>query len=213
MERFRLGMKALMVLKDEPGNPDYARLLHLSMDEATYTRLSASLRSSEDGQRLLDEGRTVPGEGVSLDTLAELPEGTLGHAFAGYFQKNNISPFVYEYPLEKEGHFLLKRYRETHDIHHIVTGYAIDEIGECELQAFYYGNLGLRHAGFIAFASFPALFTYPPNGLRDVVPFARRIWAAYKRGQRCPMILGVPFDEMWALPISEIQQRIGLADR
>ena len=203
--RIRTGLHALWVLKDENADPYYARIFHLSFDRDTYAQLADRLRRTGEGRRLLDERRTIPGANVDLDTLASLPEGTLGHRYARHFAENSIEPFTFEFPLRDDADFLNKRYRETHDIHHLITGYGIDPIGEIELQAYYAGNLGFRHAALIMVVSLPVGFKH--GGLAGVRDYVRRMRAAYRRGKSSRPVLEVPFDELWALPVAEIAER------
>ncbi|MEZ4380989.1 MAG: Coq4 family protein [Nannocystaceae bacterium] len=205
VDRVRVGLRALWRLKDDQGNPEEARLLHLSFDSDTYARLADELRRTAAGRELLAQRRTIPGEGYDLEALARLPEGTLGHEFARYFAKNGIEPFTYDYPLRSDGEFLYKRYRETHDVHHIITGYGIDERGEVELQAFYLGNLGLRHAGLIAATAIPVWLK--TSGLRGAWDIIRRIRVAYRRGQRSHDLLSLDVDALWAEPVATIAAR------
>lgn len=200
-----MGLQSLLVLKDDMANPYYARLLHLSFDGDTYARLAERMRQTEDGRRLLDERATIPGES-DLDELARLPEGTLGRTYAEYFRTHEIEPFTFEFPLADDADFLNKRYRETHDIHHMVTGYGIDDLGEVELQAFYFGNLGFRHAALIAAVYVPVhLARSGPRGLRAAL---RRLRAAYRRGKASRPLLEVRFDELWDQPVTAIAARI-----
>lgn len=203
--RIRVGIEALVVLKDEMANPHYARLLHLAFDRETYVRLAAAMRETPEGRRILEERRTIPGD-VALDELAALPEGTLGHEYARYFREHGIEPFTFEFPLADDADFLNKRYRETHDIHHMITGYGIDDLGEVELQAFYFGNLRFRHAALIATTWIPVQIGR--GAFRDLPESFRRIRAAYRRGQRSRMLLGVRFDELWERPVSELAREL-----
>jgi ubiquinone biosynthesis protein COQ4 len=204
--RLRIGVEALTILRNEQANPFYARLLHLSFDREIYARLARRMRENPEQRRVLEERRTIPGDGWDLQALAKLPEGTLGHAYARYYADNGIEPFTFEFPLEDDVDVLNKRYRETHDIHHIVTGYGIDAVGEIEIQAFYYGNLGFRHAAFIMLTS---MFVAECHGWK----FWRHIGklrAAYLRGKASPLILGIHFDEMWEQPVTDVAQLLRL---
>lgn len=205
LERARVALKSLWILKDENEDPFYARLLHLSMDRSTYERLAVRLRETDEGRRLLDERRTVPGD-LGLDELEKLPEGTLGHAWARYYRDQGIHPFSFDFEVADDADYLTKRYRETHDIHHVVTGYGIDPLGEIELQAFYYGNLGFRHAALIVSTWTFAQFGY--IGLTQVPDSFRRLLRAYRRGKAAPPILGVHFDEMWERRVSAITAEV-----
>jgi len=205
LTRISLGFQALKKAGENPANPDYARLLHLSFDEDTYAKRAEMLRQTPRGRKLLEERKTVPGEGLSLEDLSNMPEGTLGHAFASYFEDNGIEPFSYEYPVLSDGEFLYKRYRETHDIHHILTGYGIDPLGEIELQAYYWSNLGLRHAAIISLVSLP--YAIVQDGIGGLETYVKRIRAAFRRGKASPNILAIEFEGLWETPVSELSQR------
>lgn len=149
------------------------------------------------------ETMTLPAPELTLEVLATYPEGTLGKVFSGYFQKNNIFPFTYEYPVQSDADFLYKRYRETHDLHHMLTGYGIDDFGEIELQAFYIGNLGLRHARLIVLLGIPYLMVQQ----RSVTKVLRRLLAAYRRGKASRNVLTLPYEELWSVPVAELTAR------
>ena len=53
--RVRLALRALEVLKDDPGNPHYGPLLNACMDSGTYAKLAGLWRTSREGERLLAE--------------------------------------------------------------------------------------------------------------------------------------------------------------
>ncbi|WP_181234208.1 Coq4 family protein [Enhygromyxa salina] len=206
LTRIRVGLQALRVLKDDNANPYYARLLHLSFDGDTYARLAERMRQTDEGRRILDEKLTIPGEDVDISALERLPPSTLGHEYARYYIDNGIEPFDFEFPLQDDADFLNKRYRETHDIHHLITGYGIDEVGEVELQAFYLGNLGFRHAGLIVLVSIP--YRLGKVGVKGIRGYVRRLRAAYRRGKSSHQLLTVSFDELWDQPVSEIAARV-----
>src|SRR5690606_3236966 len=101
-------------------------------------------QASEDGRSLLARRPSLQGEEVDLQSLSALPEETLGHQFARYFKDNGITPVHTENPIEDDLDYISKRYRETHDLYHVITGYQTDPHGEMELQAFVMGNIGIR---------------------------------------------------------------------
>jgi len=206
-QRQRITLHALSVLKDDPGNPYYAPLLHASLDTGTYARLARQLRETVAGRRMLDEQPTMLTD-IDLDALAKLPEGTLGHEFAHYFRKNGIEPFSFDFPLRSDADFLNKRYRETHDIHHLLTGYGTDPTGEIELQAFYVGNLRLIHAALIMALSIPHQLTQTGLDVRRIRGYVRRMRAAYVRGKHSRELLSVKFEELWSQPVSKLSAMI-----
>lgn len=198
VKRLFISLKALLVLKDEAANAGLAWLLHAAMDDRRYEQLSRELR--DGNAKMFAERRTVPAQELSLEKLAAYPEGSLARVFSGYFQKNGIFPFTYEFPVQSDADFLYKRYRETHDIHHMLTGYGIDDLGEIEIQAFYMGNLGLRHAKLIVAFGVPYLFVQQ----RSISKVIKRLVAAYKRGKQSRNVLTLPYEELWSTPVAEL---------
>ncbi|HRI10088.1 MAG TPA: Coq4 family protein, partial [Nannocystaceae bacterium] len=141
---------------------------------------------------------------LDLQALARLPDGTLGREFVRYFERNGIQPFVTSFPIESDVDYLSKRYRETHDLFHVITGYGTDELGEMELQAFVLGNLGLWQTVMILAVSVPRQLQ--ELGARRAPEYAGRLRAAYRRGKRSREMLSVSYEKLWAEPVSRLAE-------
>lgn len=198
--RLRTGLHALEVLKDDPANPYYGPLLNACLDTETYAKLARIWREGPEGRRLLDERPTLQGRELDLGALGRLPDGTLGREFVRYFEANGIEPFISAFPVESDVDYLSKRYRETHDLCHVITGYGTDERGEMELQAFMLGNLGLRQAILILAISVPRQIKQ--QGGKGMGAYLGRLRAAYHRGRRSRELLSVAYEQLWAQPVS-----------
>jgi ubiquinone biosynthesis protein COQ4 len=202
--RVRTSLRALEILADDPGNAYYGPLVNVCMDSETYAKLARSWRESAEGARLLDERPTLQGRELDLEALARLPEGTLGHALTRYYSDNGIEPFVTAFPIHTDIDYLGKRYRETHDLFHIITGYGTDEAGEMELQAFVLGNLGVRQAVLILAVSVPRRIK--DMGFKGFVAYIGRLRAAYRRGKRSREMLSVRYEKLWEQPVSVLAE-------
>jgi ubiquinone biosynthesis protein COQ4 len=200
LTRLRTSVHALEVLKGDPGNPYYGPLLNACLDSETYAKLAESWRETTEGRRLLDERPTLQGRELDLDALARLPEGTLGYEFVQYFRRNGIEPFISSFPVNNDVDYLSKRYRETHDIFHVITGYGTDVTGEMELQAFVLGNLGLRQATMILSYTLP--MQIKQIGFTFLGTYFDRLRAAYQRGRRSREMLSVTYEKLWEQPVS-----------
>ncbi|WP_413171491.1 Coq4 family protein [Anabaena azotica] len=73
------------------------------------------------------KGLNVP-QVVNSEKLNSLPNGTFGRTWADFIHKNNLQPFTTG-----------SRRKQLHDGVHVLTGYAIDPVGEAEVQAFLLG--------------------------------------------------------------------------
>ncbi len=204
--RLRLAVRALRILEKDPGDAVAAPLLNACLDGGVYTALCAELLRTEDGRQLLAQRPELQGSDLRLDELSRLPPQTLGHQLARYYVENKISPFESPYEVRNDVDYLAKRYRETHDIAHVLTGYRTDVLGEMELQAFMLGNLGIRTALLILAYSVATWSLGGPPGL-----FVRRIRAAYQRGVRSKQLLRLRYEHHWQTPVEELRQLAGIA--
>jgi hypothetical protein len=97
-----------------------------------------------------------------------------------------------------------KRVVPLHDLHHILTGYGTDWMGEAEI-----GVWELR-AGC---NSFVAYFLNGSGVLIGLFVSPRRIWRAFRaaRGQRTLYREPVPYDRLLQMTVGEIRARLGIA--
>jgi len=200
--RLRLAVKSLTILKDDPANTHYGPLLNACMDGGTFDRYARAWRRTSEGRALLDARPSLQGPDLDLSVLERMPEGSLGHAFARYFKVNGIGPFVSSFPIDGDVAYLSKRYRETHDLVHVITGYGTDEPGEMEVQAFIWGNLGLWQTLMILSFGIPREFGR--IGVRGFGAYLGRLRAAYGRGRRSRELLSVPYERFWERPVAEL---------
>jgi ubiquinone biosynthesis protein COQ4 len=145
---------------------------------------------------------------IRLDELDELPAGTLGRAFADHMRANRLDPAAIptlEAPGELE--FLRAHFYETHDVWHAVTGFTTDVAGELGLQAFYAAQgpgglpLTLLAMGLLNTAIYQ-------QGERELRLDA--ITRGWQMGRRARLLFGVRWDELWARPIDEVRDLLGV---
>jgi ubiquinone biosynthesis protein COQ4 len=205
--RMRVATQCLQVLKHDPANPICGPLLNTCLDLNVYASLVQQLQRNEEGRRMLSERPSLQGKALDLSALERLPEGTLGHEFARYFRDNKISPFETTFELKNDIDFIGKRYRETHDLLHVLTGYGTDVMGEMELQAYVLGNLGIRSPVLILLFSSFIHIKEQPSGF-EMSAYLRRLRAAYQRGRASPQFLDFWFEHHWETPVATLSARL-----
>jgi ubiquinone biosynthesis protein COQ4 len=205
--RVWVALQAIKAIKGDEGNPVYGQLINACLDGNVYVALAEQLLLCEEGRRMLSERPSLQGKQLDLDALERLPEGTLGHEFARYFRDNKISPFETTLELKTDIDFIAKRYRETHDLLHLVTGYGTDVMGEIELQAYALGNLGIRTALLIVAVGTLGQIKSRQSGV-DLSVYLRRLWAAYHRGRASPLFLDFWFEHNWETPVATLSARL-----
>lgn len=204
--RLRVAIRALKVLEKQPDDGVAAPVFNASIDGEVFHRLCVELAQTEDGRALLEERPSLQGRNLDLPALERLPEGTLGRAFARYFEQNGIKPFESPYEVRNDVDFLVKWYRETHDLHHVVTGYGTDALGEMELQAFMAGNLGLRTSLLIL--TFAAVLR--PHGLPPIWRYSGKLKAAYRRGRQTERMIRVRYERLFEAPVEAVREQLRL---
>jgi len=205
--RLRVALQALKRVRGDEGNPTYGQLINACLDGNVYASLAQQLQRGEEGRRMLSERPSLQGKELDLDALERLPEGTLGHEFARYFRDNKISPFETTLELKNDIDYIGKRYRETHDLLHVLTGYATDVMGEMELQAYALGNLGIRTAVLILLVGTLGHLKAPQSGVGRP-EYLRRVRAAYHRGRASPLFLDFWFEHHWETPVATLRERL-----
>ena len=209
LARFKVALRALAVLAKEKEHGIAAPVLNVSLDAEVFSRIAAKLSQTDDGQELLGARPNLQAGVLDLEALYALPEGTLGNALARYYVDNGIKPFESPYPVRNDVDYLAKRYREVHDVVHVITGYGTDPVSELELQAFVFANAGLRQCLMII--AFAALLR--PDGLPPVWKYADKLRAAYRRGRQCKDIVGPLYENYWGATVEEVRQQLELAPR
>lgn len=206
--RLKVAFRALRVLEKAPDDPIAAPVFNAAIDGPVFQAHAAALRETPEGEKLLNERPTLQAHNIDLRALARLPEGTVGRAFAKYFEDNKLHPFSTPYELRNDQDYIVKWYRETHDLHHVLTGYTTDSLGEMELQAFAWGNLGLRTSRFILF--FAALLR--PHGLPPIWRYAARLRAAYRRGRASKNLFSVRYEQHMETTVDALRALLAIPE-
>ena len=144
---------------------------------------------------------------IELDSLAALPTGSLGRIFAEHCRQRRLNPNLVHVPLEESGDFVAAHLFETHDLWHVVTGWGNDELGEVGLGGFYLAQFGAPLIGLLmALVLLNSVF-FAPGTLR---PRLDAFVSGYGMGRRAEPLFGLEWQELWALPLARVRERLGL---
>lgn len=143
-----------------------------------------------------------------LASLAKLPEGTLGKAFAEHMISRNLDPAAIPTLNAKDpAEFVRAHLYETHDIWHVVTGFDTDVAGELGLQGFYMAQIqgplpptilaaGMLNTAFLASEESDARM--------------RNIVVGWRMGKRCEPLFGANWDHYWSMSLAEVRRLFGI---
>lgn len=161
------------------------------------------------GQKALGERHRLGT--VDLEALARLPQGTLGREFADHMKRNGLDlAAIPDLPSRDEGEFIFAHFYETHDIWHVVTGFATDKAGELGLQAFYLAQGGpARLSAMILSAGFLELLL-KKGAFEDREARLFQVSRGYVMGKKAKPLFGVRWDDLWEVPLDEVRRSLGV---
>jgi ubiquinone biosynthesis protein Coq4 len=145
---------------------------------------------------------------LDLVQLQNLPENTLGYAYADHLLSNGLKPLQAQ-EVESDFHFLNAHITETHDIWHIVTGCNTNILGEIQLEAFYVAQLEFSRFWLSLLAK---------NLLKAVVydielstNYMEAIAKGWVMGKQAKPLFGIAWNTLWATPLSEVRESLNIA--
>jgi ubiquinone biosynthesis protein COQ4 len=182
-----------------------------ALERALYTR-----RVQRDlVARLCKDARTAPLVSARrparlppLATLRSHQRGTLGHAFVDYCDAHHLDPAsIPERAVFDDGSFVVGHLYATHDLWHVVTGFAPDVAGEVGLQAFYYAQLPSPLAWWIVVGGIANALLLRRD---DVVGRLSAVSRGWTLGKRCAPLFGLDWAARLGEPLDDVRAALGL---
>jgi ubiquinone biosynthesis protein COQ4 len=205
----RVAQAVVRVMADSTKTHEIHRVEEIT-GRPRYRRLLAEMAASDEGRRILELRPELSSDHVDYDALRALPETTLGGAYVRHLDRNHITA---DYQAAATRHvddpdmaYLMRRFRQTHDVWHALLGLGITGHEEVIIHWFSYGQLQLPVSAMIM------LF-----GSMKHILFERRWGAlrhsmgeAYRAGRDAKPLLGVVWEDRWAEPIADVRADYGL---
>lgn len=208
-DSYLVGRAVVRVMADSTRTHEIHRVEEIT-GRPMYRRLLARMAASAEGRRLLDERPELSSDTVDFDQLRALPATTLGGAYARHLDDNGITA---DYQAAATRHvddpdmaYLMRRFRQTHDVWHALLGLGIAGHEEVVIHAFSWGQLRLPVSALVV--GFGALkhivlerrWGALRHGLRE----------AYEVGRDAAPLLEVVWEDQWEVPIAQVRERFGV---
>jgi ubiquinone biosynthesis protein COQ4 len=207
-------IRALRALLNDPDDTAQVFRIIEALSGGAPDRLLQRMRRSPTGSKLLRERPDLLTRLTDRAALQELPAGTLGREYLRFLDSEGItaeglrqasldghrgdSPDVHP-----DFYFVRDRMRDTHDLWHTVTGYKGDLIGEASLLAFSFAQTWNPGIGLIVVTALA----------RGGDPQVRKlILGGFTRGLKAAWLPAVRWEELLALPIAEVRDRLHVGD-
>jgi ubiquinone biosynthesis protein COQ4 len=186
-----------------------------ALSGATIAKGYKKLLGSVEGGKIALQGQELQPLLDDHDTMAKLPEGSVGRAYLQFVQGRKISAQGLADESRKTGDeidaahpyaWYARRMRDVHDLWHVLSGYETDALGEVCVVAFSYAQT--KSAGFalIAAAGSGELQRLLPGH-----PVRRAAWQAYMNGRRAAWLPVVDYPALLAEPLVGARQRLNIA--
>lgn len=208
-DSYLVGRAVVRVLGDSNLTHEIHRVEEITGRPA-YRKLLAEMHASPEGQRILRERPELSSELVDYDWLRSLPPHTLGRAYVQHLDGNKITA---DYQAARTRHvddeemaYLMRRFRQTHDVWHALLDIGITGHEEVVIHAFSYGQLRLPVSAMIMFF----------GTVKHIV--LERRWGAlrhslreaYEVGRAAAPLLAVIWEDLWEQPLDEVRARFNV---
>jgi ubiquinone biosynthesis protein COQ4 len=208
-DTYRVGLAVVRVLGDSTKTHEIHRVEEIT-GRPRFRQLLADLATTPDGQRLLADRPELSTERVDFAHLRALPESTLGGAYVRHLDGNGITA---DYQAAATRHvddpdmaYLMRRFRQTHDIWHTLLGIGITGHEEVLVHWFSYGQLRLPVSALImVFGTAKHLvFEGRWRALRH------SMLEAYRAGRDAEPLMPAVWEDLWDAPLAAVRERYGV---
>ncbi len=175
-----------------------------------YRAWIAAHRNDPEVLALLEDRPELCSEQVDYDALRALPADTLGNRYVRHLDDNGLSAdsqaTATQYIDDPDMAYLMRRFRQTHDVWHALIELGTAGHEEVIIHAFSYGQLRLPVSALVVFF----------GSIKHIV--LERRWGAlrhalaeaYVIGRDAAPLLPVYWERMWETPMDEIRARYHL---
>ncbi|MFT4976459.1 MAG: ubiquinone biosynthesis protein COQ4 [Myxococcota bacterium] len=179
-----------------------------ALDGPAFQKVARRMWADPTGQRLMEERPRISLTTVDWRALSMMPIESLGYNLWHHFYDNGI---LHDVPLgepivrwDPETEYAKWRYRETHDIRHVLVGLGVEGYEEVILQTFQCAQqFQVLSAGIVI-----------GGGLKHaiidhrVLELVRNIPRAWRLGRRTRFLSNVYYEELWETPLEVVRQRL-----
>lgn len=160
------------------------------------------------------------GPPYDLDAMLKMPKGSLGWTYATVLSTLGYDPQFYRTPttFNSDAEYISYRVYRTHDLHHILTGFSLDNFGELGVISVTAAQTGFPAFLFLDILSLLLQFFQAERLYREDLPPAEKgktlkyafdlISAGLDMGQAARPLFPVKWEEGFERPIEEWREEL-----
>jgi ubiquinone biosynthesis protein COQ4 len=206
---YRVGQAIVRVLGDSTKTHEIHRVEEIT-GRPRFRALLAEMEHTPEGRRLMKQRPELSSEHVDYDHLRALPATTFGGAYVRHLDSNGITA---DYQAAATRHvddpdiaYLMRRFRQTHDVWHALLGLGITGHEEVIIHWFSYGQLRLPVSAMIMML----------GTMKHIVlerrwgAFRHSMFDAYRAGRDAAPLMPVIWEDLWEAPIETVRAAFNL---
>jgi ubiquinone biosynthesis protein COQ4 len=207
-EKAALALDASVRALANPRRADLVGVLGETTGAPALRRMRERMRANAVGRELLAERPRIRAQALGMHALAQLPDASFGRTYYAFLQRHGFDPndrpevrFVDECELA----YVMQRYREVHDLWHVLFGLPPTVLGEVALKTIEATQTGLPMCAFSALFGPARVRLSQARQLSRVLPWAVRA------GLASADLMSVRYEAHLDEPISELRARLRIA--
>jgi ubiquinone biosynthesis protein Coq4 len=196
----------LIWLTQEPANFEAIYDLDELLQKTNLSQISLDyLKSQPEVAAVIQERYLAPVP--DLNKLMAYPQESLGYAFASHLIANQFDPTFYrQRNVIDDVSYIAVRRSQTHDIHHVITGFGTDLGGELGLQAFQFAQFRSPIAITLLVTGIIHNFANP-HTLEEQM---KQIFCGWEMGLKAKPLMAQKWEEQWAKPLLQWRAELGI---
>ncbi len=184
-----------------------------ALDGPIVERNFRQFRASPVGQRVLKRKQDLLHTLSDRNSLAAMPEGSLGRAYLDFITREGLSAEGFQAEMDATGENMDKlgedrarfiyRFRHTHDLYHVLTGYGRDFVGELSLVSFTRRQNNSRGLAVLVFFSrLKAMRDYPGLGVNACISEGLRL------GRQAGNLMNADWEALLRMPLHDVRKQL-----
>lgn len=203
-ETYQVARAVVRVLADSTRTHEIHRVEELT-GRGAYARELAAHRDDPAYRELLADRPELGSKWIDFDALRALPATSFGNAYARHLDDNGITADYQaagtRFTKDEDIAYLMRRFRQTHDIWHTLLGLGIEGHQEVLVHAFSFGQLRLPVSAMVVF--FGSIKHMVLERRWDALRHDLR--EAYRIGREADPLLAVRWESRWAQPLDAVR--------
>jgi ubiquinone biosynthesis protein COQ4 len=205
-ESYVVGRAVVRVMADSTRTGEIHKVEEIT-GRPRYRRILDDMARAPGVDLLLRERPELCSGQVDYDALRRLPADTLGATYVRHLDDNHLSADYQAsratYVDDPDLAYLMRRFRQTHDVWHALLGLGVHGHEEVVIHAFSFGQLRLPVSAMIVLLG--SLKHMVLERRWDTLRHSLR--EAYELGRDAAPLRGVYWERLWRDPVDEVRAR------